>query len=416
VLVEEDDEDDWSIEIDLDEVLANLGSRWEEVYRPKTLIEVYGYSKVKDEVTKFMDAWLRGVPKKKALLLVGGHGVGKTTMAHSIKETYNVKVREYDGREMEAKYLYESAITPGLDGRPILFVIDDADAMKSESKRRMRRLMLNTNNPLIFLASDKKKVPPDVKRGSTMLTMWKPDYRTIRKLLKHINEKEQVGASDDDLETIAKQSGNFRTAINSLYLYACEKGMVDVPDKEATIYEVTQSILENEALEQWFDPGLLSLFLSETVLDNFTGLVRADLDETIAQADLLLGGVHQTYFRPWGWARKVLNCVVPRFPLRTRIVIQHAGMGKTRIVIRENIEMMKRIRDKLDIRMTEKEWLRGGWHQVKKACELDIELVRYLKWEFELSGPECEWLHGKKADFKWQGPKKVEKKGALAFF
>jgi hypothetical protein len=385
-------------------------------------MDVKGHKKIKSELASFMDEWLRGVPSKKAVVLIGGPGIGKSTIAHSLKDTYNLNVQEWDGREMNVEHLLESVMTPTLDGRLKLFIIEDADAIKGDTRRKIGQVVRNSIYPLIFIGNDKKKIPGDAKRKNLVLSMWNPEYRTIRNVLQTIVEKEKLKVSQDELDEIAKKCKDFRAAINGLYLFACQKGLVDGKDKELNIFELTQKIIEGEQNDTWFDPGLLELFLSETVMENFNGFTRYDMDCMIGLADRLIGHVEQTNYRPWGWARQILNQVTPPYPIKSRIIVHHAGEGKKRIPYNEeDLKMKRKLRQKIGPRYSEKEWLRWGFRHLKMICEKDLELVRHLKWEHELTDKEATFLYGQSANFELDAPELVEKKaekkeGVFAYF
>ena len=132
--------------------------------------------------------------------------------------------------------------------------------------------------------------------------------------------------------------------------------------------------------------------------------------------------VEQTNYRPWGWARQILNQVTPHYPIKSRIIIYHAGEGKKRFPYNEeDLKMKERLREKIRPRYSKKEWLRWGFRHLKRICEEDLELVRHLKWEHGLTDKECEFLHGAKADFELDAPEIIEKKaekkeGIFAYF
>ena len=78
---------------------------WTEKYRPKSLKDVIGNKKAKEELLKWAREWQRGNPSKKAVILYGKPGVGKTTSAYALANDFKWEVIEMnasDERNREA--------------------------------------------------------------------------------------------------------------------------------------------------------------------------------------------------------------------------------------------------------------------------------------------------------------------------
>jgi replication factor C large subunit len=60
--------------------------KWTEKYRPKSLKEVLGNGKAVSDLEAWARAWERGVPEKRAVVLYGPAGVGKTSAALALAE------------------------------------------------------------------------------------------------------------------------------------------------------------------------------------------------------------------------------------------------------------------------------------------------------------------------------------------
>jgi len=54
---------------------------WTEKYRPESLDEIVGNERAVTELKRWADAWNHGNPKKRAVILSGGPGTGKTSSA-----------------------------------------------------------------------------------------------------------------------------------------------------------------------------------------------------------------------------------------------------------------------------------------------------------------------------------------------
>src|SRR4030067_169472 len=80
-------------------------STWTEKYRPKSLKEVVGNPTAVADLEKWADAWERGVPDRRAGILAGPAGTGKTSAALALAADRGwavVEMNASDKRNAEA--------------------------------------------------------------------------------------------------------------------------------------------------------------------------------------------------------------------------------------------------------------------------------------------------------------------------
>jgi replication factor C large subunit len=58
-----------------------MSQEWAEKYRPKRLDDVLGNPQAINDLREWAESWERGIPKKRAVVLMGDPGVGKTSSA-----------------------------------------------------------------------------------------------------------------------------------------------------------------------------------------------------------------------------------------------------------------------------------------------------------------------------------------------
>ena len=67
---------------------------WTEKYRPKRLVDIVNQDKALEKIKPWIEQWLHGVPKKKALILAGPPGSGKTTTVYALANEYKFELAQ----------------------------------------------------------------------------------------------------------------------------------------------------------------------------------------------------------------------------------------------------------------------------------------------------------------------------------
>ena len=146
-------------------------SDWTERYRPKSEQHLEGNEVQRRKIRTWLDDWKAGVPKKKALLLVGPPGVGKTTVARAIAEDMGWNVIELNASDARNAAAIRKAATNGATHRSLfhdpnappsrtLILLDEVDhlsgGLREVSQSRIEKAMESNevNEQKVVLSGD----------------------------------------------------------------------------------------------------------------------------------------------------------------------------------------------------------------------------------------------------------------------
>jgi len=199
---------------------------WTEKYRPKTLHEIIGQKNAVEALRRWLNDFLKGKTRK-AALLYGPPGSGKTAAALALCNDYNLDPIELNASDFRTAKSIESFLLPSLsslsifDNKKKLIIFDEVDGLtKSEysAVRSIRKIIESGLCPVILIANDPYKPPLSQLRDIVVeIRFYRLPWSLVVRVLNEIAAKEKVKVSPVVIKKIASVShGDLRAAILSL--------------------------------------------------------------------------------------------------------------------------------------------------------------------------------------------------------
>jgi replication factor C large subunit len=248
---------------------------WAERFRPKTLKEVVGNEEAKRRLLEWLRSWEEGIPKKRAALLYGPPGVGKTSIAAAIAydlgfDLLEVNASDYrTGRRLREVLGRASTQQVTVTGKRRLILIDELEGLSGREDRggveAIVELIRETRAPIILVATVQTAMREawERKLREIMRPSLPIEFRPISVVevvdrLREIAERVGVEVEEEALEEIAIRSeGDLRTAINDLESLARGRRHITLDDVEAIGLRDRQLYTE-EVLRRLFSTKTLS--------------------------------------------------------------------------------------------------------------------------------------------------------------
>ncbi len=298
--------------------------QWTEKYRPNFFEEVKGQEIATQKVKQFIEGFsfrkIKGKNPKKAIILHGPPGIGKTTLAHAAGKETNSEVFELNASDLRNKERLREILKPVLEQKSLskknkIIVVDEVDGISKFDYGGLPELLMlveASSYPIIITANDiwDRKFN-SLRQKSELIQLKEIDYKTIKAVLIQILEKENFFIPDDILTKIAiNAKGDLRAAINDLQ--AASKltdysGMIlHDRNKEIDIFNALRIIFKgkptNEILSLFDSVNLsideITLWVEENIPTEYSGEELARAYELLAKVDLFKGRIYkQQYWR-----------------------------------------------------------------------------------------------------------------------
>lgn len=304
---------------------------WAEKHRPATLSDVVGNKKAVDSLKKWAEEWFNTVPEKKAVILHGRAGIGKTSAAYALANDFGWEVIELNASDQRtadvinriAGSASKTGTLFGSSGKRLI-VLDEADNLHGTNDRGGARAISETikktSQPVVLIANDVYGVASSIRNQCLEIKFNNIQTRSIATALKKICKKEDITCADESIEKLAQDSsGDMRSAINDLQaaISGDELHVEDIAtslrDTEESIFKVLTKIFKGsnikEALNATYGLDESPDDMIHWIDENLPAQYKQEIDDInsgyryLSKADVYLGRVrNRQNYRLWRYA------------------------------------------------------------------------------------------------------------------
>lgn len=223
---------------------------WFEKYRPRTLDDIVISDSKRDTLVNWFTKFQIGETAECALLFTGPPGLGKTSLAHILLDTFGYKAKEYNASDIRSKALIKENLygliniadvttVTGKSTRPVGIIMDEVDGMfkgdrggieellsyiSIPSNRKLKVKSHNRQVPIICICnigSVKKEVLKNLNKECFEVTFSLPDKKSLGKVVDRISAGEGLTVTEEAKNAMIEYSqGDYRRLITIMeFLY-----------------------------------------------------------------------------------------------------------------------------------------------------------------------------------------------------
>ena len=290
---------------------------WVEKYRPKNFAEIKGQDLAIEKLKTFVKYFGIG---KKAIILHGPPGTGKTTLAHITAKETNSEIFELNASDLRNKSKLQEVLKPAIEQKSLIkknkiIFVDEVDGVSTVDRGGLTELLSLieiTSHPIIITANDvwSRKLSP-LRKKSEIVQLKEINYNLMKDVMFFILRKEGLFVDNNLVTGIAiRAKGDLRAAINDLQTVSKVKDVspftIDERNKEVDIFNALRMIFKgkptNETLKI-FDSVNMSideiiLWVEENIPAEYQGEELAKAYDALSKVDVFKGRIYkQQYWR-----------------------------------------------------------------------------------------------------------------------
>ena len=279
-----------------------------EKYRISKYLDIIGQEKAVEELKTF----LREFPKKKAAILYGPAGTGKTSLALTAAKEQGLEILELNASDLRNRAKLEEVLKPAtlqqsLFKKGKILLMDEVDGVTGSDIGgipELIRILDTTKYPIIMTCNDvwQSKLA-QLRSQCKLIEMKALPISTIAIILKNIADKEGIRREPLFFTQLAiKSQGDLRAALNDLQSYAYEPLTIDINEKrdvEDTIFNILRKVFkERKDFLDLYDSTKMSLdeillWLEENIPKEYQTEALAKAYDALGKADVFRGRIYK---------------------------------------------------------------------------------------------------------------------------
>lgn len=291
---------------------------WVEKHRPQKFSDIVGQDFQVEKIKVFIKNYKAS--RKKAVILHGGPGIGKTTLAHVMARETDSEIFELNASDLRNKGKLQEVLKPALEQQSLIkknkiILVDEVDGITGADRggvTQLLALIASTPYPIIITANNvwNKKLS-DLRKKCEMISLSEINVQTTIRILKKVLEKEDLIVNENILESIAlRTKGDLRAAINDLQSVSRMRDpsvlVIDERNKEKDIFHALKKVFKENPDEETLriydavkmDLDEIFLWVEENIPLEYKGEALEKAYELVSRADVFRGRIYkQQYWR-----------------------------------------------------------------------------------------------------------------------
>lgn len=288
-----------------------------EKYRAKTFLDIKGQDLAITEITNFYKKF----PMKKALILNGPVGTGKTSLAIALAKEFNLELFELNASDLRNRSKLEEVLKPSLEQQSLfkkgkLILMDEADGITASDRGGLPELIAlieKSKHPIVITANDIWQRKFNLLRKKCQLIDLKElKQEIVFQIITEISKKEKKKIKNETFHTITEKSrGDIRAALNDLQILfnLGEEEFaesISEREKEDSIFNALKKIFQSPTDDRTpraydntkLDLNEILLWVEENIPLEYKGQALARAYDCLSKADLFKGRIYrQQYWR-----------------------------------------------------------------------------------------------------------------------
>ncbi len=283
-----------------------------EKYRAKTFDEIKGQDTAIEEIKAFFKTF----PRKKAIILNGPTGTGKTSIVIALANEFDLEIFELNASDLRNRLSLESVLKPATNQNSLfkkgkIILMDEADGITTSDRGGLPELVAlieKSNFPILITANDiwQRKFSL-LRQKCKMINLKELKESAIIEILNEVIKKENKYLKKETINLIARKSkGDVRSALNDLQSVINlgeEEFINEISEREKpeSVFDVLKKLFQTptnkdtinifENLPMEIDE--IVLWIEENIPSEYKGLALQKAYDYLSKADLFKGRIYR---------------------------------------------------------------------------------------------------------------------------